>query len=528
MLAIINAMINPCRQQIAKNAIMLTIRMVLVTIVGLYTSRVVLSALGIDDYGIYGVIGGVVGMASFLNTSMAGATSRFITFELGRGATDCLGKIFSSALIVHIILSLIVLFLAETIGLWFVNFKMNFPPERMFAVNILYQFTIISMIVNFTQVPYTALIIAYEKMNTYAYFEIVNVFFKLGIVYVLIIVNTDKLILYSALTLVLSTGFALAYRYYCKKHMPHIRFSLKMNLGQMREMLVFSGFDLYGNMCVVAKSQGQPLILNIFFGVIANAGAAIATTVCGVVKGFTTSVMQAFSPRITKLYAAGDNEAMCGIMVQSVQFSLFAFSLIAIPMFILAPFVLEIWLGQLPPYSIEFLRLMLIAILFDIFIRINNTAIHATGMIKNISFISGSFFLISPVLSWCLLKFWVHEAYVIYLIDIVVFIVVAALGFLFINRQIPTFNVKRYVVKSFRSLASVLLSYVMVFIAGSQLELLIVTNSVGTKLFIIVVIAGLTAIVLTLTTIFISFNYKDRSALFTIVSDKLSKISFKI
>lgn len=187
-------------KRVAKNAIALTLRMALVTVVGLFTSRIVLEALGVGDYGIYGVVGGVVGMASFLNTSMAGATSRFITFELGKGNTAKLKNIFSTALIIHFIIAIIVVALAETVGLWFLNHKMVIPEDRMFAANVLYQFSVVSVIVGFTQVPYVADIIAHEKMNIYAYFEIVNVVLKLAIVYLLLIVDTDRLILYGGLT----------------------------------------------------------------------------------------------------------------------------------------------------------------------------------------------------------------------------------------------------------------------------------------------------------------------------------------
>ncbi len=275
-------------KRVAKNTIALALRMVLATVVGLYTSRIVLQALGVDDYGIYGVIGGVVGMASFLNSSMAGATSRFITFELGTGNQTNLKKIFSNAFIIHLVIALVVAILAETIGLWFVNNRMNFPADRMFAVNVLYQFTILSMVVNFTQIPYSADIIAHERMSIYAYFEIINVILKLGIVYLLLIVNTDRLILYAALTLCVSIISALIYRIYCMRHFSEARIQFRLDKAVLKEMLLFSGYDLYGNMCVVAKNQGQPIIINMFFGVVANAGATIATTINGTVKGFTS------------------------------------------------------------------------------------------------------------------------------------------------------------------------------------------------------------------------------------------------
>lgn len=321
-------------KRVAKNAIALTLRMVLVTIVGLYTSRIVLEALGVDDYGIYGVIGGVVGMVSFLNSSMAGATSRFITFELGRGDHVKLRTIFSSALLIHIGIALVVAVLAETVGLWFVNNCMNFPPDRMHAVNVLYQFTILSMFVSFTQVPYSAAIIAHERMSIYAYFEILNVILKLAIVYLLLITDTDRLILYAALLLATNILMAVIYRFYCLRHFPECHFTLTKDRPTVSAMLKFAGLDLYGNMCVVVKSQGQPVILNMFFGVIANAAASIGATVTGVMYGLTSTILQAFRPQIIKQYAAGDIETMTVMMRRSVQFTLLAYFLFAIPFYL--------------------------------------------------------------------------------------------------------------------------------------------------------------------------------------------------
>lgn len=454
-------------KRVAKNAVALTLRMVLVTIVGLFTSRVVLQALGVDDYGIYGVVGGVVGMASFLNSSMAGATSRFITFELGRGNEEKLKSIFSTALIIHIFIALIVAILAETIGLWFVNYKMNFPPDRMFAVNVLYQFTIVSMFVSFTQVPYSAAIIAHEKMNIYAYFEIVNVVLKLLIVYLLLIVSTDRLILYAALTLAITIISATIYRLYCIRHFIETHFSWIWNKSIMREMLTFSGYDLYGNMCVVAKNQGQPIIINMFFGVVANAGSSIAMTISGAICGLTTTVAQAFKPQIIKLYASGKIEEMTKMMGRSLQFTLLAYSAIAIPVTIETQRILHLWLGQVPEYSCEFLRLILIASLIECMIGTNNTGIHATGNIKRISFFSGTFYLFSVIVSYSALKLFAFGAQTVYVINIIMLTFVVILGWVFLRCQIPNFRLNILIDKLARVLTCIIITALVVYLLSS-------------------------------------------------------------
>lgn len=467
-------------KRVAKNAIALTLRMVFVTIVGLFTSRIVLQALGVDDYGIYGVIGGVVGMASFVNTSMAGATSRFITFELGRGNNEKLKTIFSTSLIIHIIIASGVAILAETVGLWFVNNKMNFPENRMFAVNVLYQFTILSMMVNFTQVPYSAAIIAHEKMHIYAYIEIINVVLKLLIVYLLLIVSTDRLILYGALILAVNMISAFVYRFYCIRHFQETHFSWVWNKPLMRRMLTFSGYDLYGNMCVVARNQGQPIVLNMFFGVVANAGSSIALTVTGAISGLTTTVAQAFKPQVIKSYASEKIEEMTNMMGRSLQFTLLAYSAIAIPVAIETQRILYLWLGQIPEYSCEFLRLILIASLIECMISTNNTGIHATGNIKRISFISGTFYLLSVIFSYIAFKLFALEAQTVYIINIIMLIFVLLLGWYFLKLQIPNFRLTFLIDKIVRVWVCIIITTSVIYLLSAAQ--VISTFNIGEKL----------------------------------------------
>ena len=512
----------------AKNAVALTIRMVIVTIVGLFTSRIVLQALGVDDYGIYGVIGGVVGMASFLNTSMASATSRFITYELGQNNTQKLKIIFSTALIIHIVIALIVAVLAETIGLWFVNNRMNFPPDRMFAVNVLYQFTILSMIVSFTQVPYTSEIFAHEKMGIYAYIEIAHVSLKLLIVYLLMIATTDRLILYAGLLLVVNVAIALFYRVYCTKKFPESHFSFIYDKEVMKEMVRYSGLNLYSHMCLAAKNQGQPILLNIFYGVVANAGASIALTVTGAINGLSTSIFQAFRPQIIKQYSMGNIDQSENMAKRAVQFSLMAFAFLTVPVIIETPTLLELWLGQIPQYSVIFTRIIIICCIITVIINTNSACIQATGNIKTISFLSGTFYLLSPVLSYIYLKLG-GPAPSIYIVDAVMLIAVSIIGLVIIRKQISGYDIKDYSISIIKSVLVLIVSLIIVSVIsyyvdrGLQATLAINKLVLGLIKFSICTLLNL-IITAALFWIFI-FGQNERSLIISVIRTKLIRAS---
>ena len=332
-------------KRIAKNTIMLYIRMFISMVVGLYTSRVVLATLGVEDYGIYGVVGGVVAMMGFLNASMSGATSRFLTFELGRGDKDRLAKTFSSALIVHIAIAIIVFILAETVGLWFLCNKLNIPEGRMEAAHWVYQFSILATMLSITQVPYNATIIAHEKMDVYAYMEILNVTLKLLIVYLLCIGNFDKLILYASLMLAVSILIMMVYRIYAIHQFPEAHFHWIWDKTYLRPLLSFSGWDLYGNACVIARQQGTNFLINIFYGVVFNAASGIATTVQGTISGLAFNIILAFRPQIIKQYAKGNVEDMSKLVGNAVCFTTILFGCMSIPLILETHYIMKAWLG---------------------------------------------------------------------------------------------------------------------------------------------------------------------------------------
>ena len=392
-------------KRIAKNTIMLYLRMFLTMVVGLYTSRVVLQTLGVEDYGIYGVVGGVVGMLGFLNSAMSGATSRFLTFELGRGDQKRLQKTFSSAMIVHMIIAVIVFVVAETVGLWYVMNKLVIPEGRETAAVVVYQFSILSSILSVTQVPYNSCIIAHEKMNVYAYVEILNVTLKLLIVYLLVIGNFDKLILYSTLYFATSFIVMMVYRWYCIHNFSESKFYWIWNKEYLKPLLSFSGWNLFGNFGYIVGNQASNLVINSFFGVLMNAAASVAITVCGIVTQFASNAMTAFRPPITKLYAQGKIIEMQSLTLLALKAIMILYTIVAIPVFLECDYLLSLWLVEVPFLASLFCRIMIVSIFFETMCQIVTINIHASGNVKLVSAFSGTLFCIAPLAVYILYRF---------------------------------------------------------------------------------------------------------------------------
>ena len=386
-------------RRIAKNAVMLYVRMFFTMIVGLYTSRVVLNVLGVEDYGIYGVVGGIVAMIGFVNSSMSGATSRFLTFELGKGNEKRLADTFSSALIIHIGIALLVLILSETVGLWFLNNKLVIPAGRMPAAQWVYQLSIASAMLWITQAPYNATIIAHERMDVYAYVEILNAVLKLLIVYLLSIGNFDKLILYAVLIFLVSVLIRMIYRIYCVRHFQESHLHWVWDKTILKPMLVYSGWNLYGALCLTTRQQGTNFLINIFFGVVFNAASSVATTIQGVVKGFTYSSTFAFRPPIIKAYAQGNFQEMMRLMKSAMSLCIFLSLLVSLPLYIEIDYVMDLWLINPPVMAVEFVRLLIVSAFFALTTLIFTIGIEATGYNRQMNIYTGSIFMLTiPVM----------------------------------------------------------------------------------------------------------------------------------
>lgn len=396
--------ISQNNKRIAKNTLILYVRMLFAMILGFYTLRVVLQTLGIVDFGLYGVIGGFVSLFSFLNASMSGCTSRFLSFELGNGNKRTLSDTFCTALYVHIFIAIIVFLLSEPLGLWFIENKMQIPQDRIFAVKMVFQFSVLAMMANILQVPYNASIIAHEKMDVYAYIEIANVSLKLLIVFLLNIGSYDRLILYSILTFCVSIFIAYMYRFYCIRTYEECHFKRVWRADIFKQMLSYSSCDLYGNLSVAMRTNGVNMLLNIFFGPIMNAAASIASQVQSATLSLAQNVTMAARPQIIKRYAAGEYESMVSLIRNSVKLNSLIIMLVSIPLISELHFVLSIWLGTVPEHAVTLCSYTILFSFFGNLSYILVTGVHATGKIFRPSFINGSLYLAVVPISYLVFK----------------------------------------------------------------------------------------------------------------------------
>lgn len=389
---------NSNNKRIAKNTIVLYLRMIFILCVGLFTSRVVLNTLGVEDYGIYNVVGGFVTIFTFLNGAMSTATQRFITFELVKGNLERQRITFSTAIIIHFALALIIFVFAETIGLWMLYEKLVIPEGRFTAAMWVYQLSIASCMLSIISLPYNAMIIAHEKMSAFAFISIMDVVLKLVIVYFLAIAPFDRLIFYAILLFGVQLLDRIIYGYYCSKKFEEAKFVLAFDKSIFKEMGNIAGWSLFGNIAGVSYTQGLNLLLNMFFGPTVNAARGIAVTVQGVVTGFVSNFQMALNPQITKSYATNDLKRMHSLIYASSKFSYFLLFIIVLPIFIEADPILTIWLKLVPEHTIWFLRLTLCIMLVDTLANPLMISSQATGKVKIYqSVVGGTLLLIIPV-----------------------------------------------------------------------------------------------------------------------------------
>ena len=439
-------------KRIAKNTIALYFRMIVTTLVSLYTSRVVLNTLGVEDYGLYGVVGGVVTMFSFLKATMSGATSRFLTFSLGKGDQKDLDDTFSTSLIIHFGIAVVILILAETVGLWFIECKLSIPDGRMTAARWVYQFSVLSMMVTVTQVPYNASIISHERMGIYAYVELLYVVLKLLVVYLLLLGNFDRLIFYAALIFGVNLLIATIYRVYCVKRFSECHFRFVWKKEKIVPMLTFSGWDLYGNMAYTFKQQGINMLINMFFGVVYNAASSVANNVQGVVSNLAVNVIQAFRPQIVKSYAADDLTRMETLMYNGIKFSLLLFMLLTIPIILETQTILSLWLGIVPDGAVGFCRILLVVCLFNLINRILGIGIQATGQMKYVSLITGTIHLLCLPAIYVLFKYFVNSPIWAYLMAALTMLMVDASNMIILKKQVPQLRLRYYLKGIFQAI----------------------------------------------------------------------------
>lgn len=354
-------------------------------LVTLYTSRVVLKTLGVEDYGVYNAVGGVVSMFAVISGALTNSISRYITYGIGKGDQDNLKVIFSTSVNIQILIALIVFILCEIVGLWFLNNKMNIPSNRIIAANWVLHCSLLTFVINLISVPYNACIIAHEHMNAYAYISIIDAILKLSVTYLLIICPIDKLTSYSILLFIAALGIRFLYGYYCNKHFNECKYEPIYNKKIFKEMMSFASWNFFTNGASVINTQGVNLLINIFFGVIANSARGIAIQVDAAINQFAMTFSTAVNPQITKSYAQNDKQRMFYLICKGAKFSYLLLLFFAIPIFFETDKILKIWLIEVPNDTALFIRLSILGAMITILGNSGYTACMATGNIKKYS-----------------------------------------------------------------------------------------------------------------------------------------------
>lgn len=393
-------------KRIAKNTLLLYFRMLFTMIVTLYTSRVILQVLGIEDFGIYNVVAGIISFIGFINGCMTTATSRYITFSLGKGYKKEINKIFNTAFYIHAIIALIVVLLSETIGIWFIEYKLNIPSEKILDAHIIFQFATANVFFNILTVPYSALIVAHEKMSIYAYISIVDVIIKLIIVLLLQLFAENRLIYYGLFLMLSQILQNMIYHYYCRKNYEEsaLRRTV-MSHPLFKEMLSFASWSMFTSLSGLMSTQGLNILLNLFFGPIINASRGIAVQVQGAVYRFCVNIQIAFNPQITKSYASNEWDYALKLMLNSSRFSFFLLLFLSIGLLTETPYIIHLWLGNVPDYACTFIQWMLFTSIVEALCNPTDAILLATGHIKTHQSTVGILLLSIVPISWCLLQF---------------------------------------------------------------------------------------------------------------------------
>ena len=470
-------------KRIAKNTFLLYFRTFLLMAITLYTSRIVLATLGVEDYGIYNVVGGFVAMFTVISGALSSSISRFITFELGHGDKTNLNRIFSTSVNIQIGIGFLILILGETVGLWFLNTQMNIPTERIGAANWVLQCSLVSFIINLISVPYNAAIIAHEKMKAFAYVSILEAILKLAIVYLLLFSDIDKLILYSILHVIVALFIRLIYGIYCNRNFLECHYHFIYDKPLFKEMTGFAGWSFLTHGASILNTQGINILINLFFGVAINAARGIATQVDAAIMQFVNNFTTAINPQIIKSYAIGDEESMFKLICRGAKFSYFLLLLFAIPFIFETEIILSLWLKEVPPYTSTFFRLSVLASMMSILGNTQWTACQATGRIRTYALIITPLGCLVFPLTWILyqLGFPVESTYFVFIAIYLVLNIVR----LFLMKKMIHFPIKMFVCDVFGSIllvtsVAVILPLVEIYLLPQTLWRLPITLLIST------------------------------------------------
>lgn len=492
-------------KRIAKNTLLLYVRMFFMMAVSLYTSRVVLNALGVEDFGIYNVVGGVVAMFSMLSGSLSAAISRFITYELGKGNQEKLTSIFSSAVTIQLGLGLVILLVAEAVGVWFLNVKMNIPEERIVAANWVFQLSILTFIINLVSIPYNAAIIAHEKMSAFAYISIVEAVGKLIIAYLVIVSPIDTLIFYASLMCALAIIVRFIYGSYCKCHFLECTYHFIWDKNLLKQMFGFAGWNFIGASSAVLRDQGGNIVINLFCGPTVNAARGIASQVNNAINGFVINFMTALNPQITKSYASGDRDYMMRLIYQGARLSFYMLLLLSLPVLINTHYILVLWLKIVPEHAVNFVQLILIFAMCESISQPLITAMLATGKIRNYQLIVGGLQILNLPVSYVLLRLGCFPETV--MIVAIVLSLACLLARLILLRKMIGLSARKYIKK-------VCLNILIVTVISAILPALVSWYADETFLnFLLICLLALTCTLFSV--FFVGCNKDERSFVFS-------------
>ena len=482
-------------KRIAKNTVFLYFRMMLTLFVGLYTSRLIFNALGIEDYGIYNIVAGVVTMFSFINGAMSSATQRFLAYEIGVNDNVKLNNTFKMCVNIHLIISVIIIILCETIGLWFLNTKLNISPERLDAANWVYQCAMLGLVLTIMNVPYNANIIAHEKMQAFAYISILDVTLKLSIAYMLYLELGDNLKLYAISMLIVNFIIWICYFTYNKIFFVNSKYGIYWDSELFKVLTSYTGWNLFGNLSSVAANQGINITLNLFFGPTVNASRAVAYQINGAIVNFITNLQMAINPQIIKNYSTGKFNEVNGLVFKGAKYSFFLLYLIALPILLKTDEVLKLWLGNVPDYAVIFCRLALIDALIVCWSGGLMAAIQATGKIKLYQLIVGGVLLLNIPLSYLILSLY-NVPYYVFFVSISLSMISLMARLVFVNK-LNGINILSFIDKViWRSLIVVLSTIILISLYypkydGLLFDLIVTTIYTSTIVIFCIVTLGL-------------------------------------
>ena len=501
-------------KRIAKNTIILYLRMIFLMVVSLYTSRIILNALGVDSYGVYSAVGGFIATFAILSNSLSAAVSRFITFELGKGNKNNLCQIFSSSVIMLLTIGLIILLLMETAGIWFLNNKMTIPADSVKAANWVLQFSALTFIINLISVPYNAAIIAHEKMSAFAFISMFEGLGKLLIAFIIANSSLNRLILYSGLLFLLSIIVRCIYAWYCNRNFEytHLRFCCDRSIA--KQIFAFSGWNFIGASSGVLRDQGVNVLLNVFCGQTVNAARSIAMQVNSAIQSLSTSFTTALNPQITKQYALSNYIECEHLVTRGARFTIYLLLLLAFPIFFETHQILVVWLKIVPPYAVSFVQLIIISVIVETISYSMTTLMLATGNIRNYQILVGGLQLLNFPISWLLLKEDISPNYTI-VTAIVIGILSLMCRLVMLHRMIG-FHVLTFI-------KDVIIRVLLVSILSSIVPLILIECLPESFLRLIVIIVTCLFSV-SISVLYFGCNTSERTVIFCVVRNNIRKL----